>query len=74
MAHRNGTFCLYGVPKCVNTMWTLNQCFCFQNKIIRFLDTSIQKILFWIIKLNNFRDNLTGISARSTALNTFLKS
>ena len=35
-----------------------------------FLDTLIQKIIIYIIKLNNFRGDLTDISAKKEALRT----
>ena len=40
----------------------------FKIKLNIFLDTLIQKIFFQIIKINNFRDDLTDISAKKEAL------
>ena len=45
-----------------------DQCFLFQNKIKYFLDTLIQKIFCQIIKINNFRGELTDNSAKKEAL------
>ena len=45
-----------------------DQCFLFQNEIKGFLDTSIQKRCFKIMKINNFRDELTDVSAKKEAL------
>ena len=40
----------------------------FQNYIICFLDTLIQKMCFLITKINIFRGELTDISAKKEAL------
>ena len=44
-----------------------SQCFLFQNQI-RDWDTLIQKMDFYIMKINNFRVGLTDISAKKEAL------
>ena len=44
------------------------QCFGFQILIKSFLDTLSQKKFFQILKMNNFRSDLTDISARKEAL------
>ena len=46
-----------------------NRCFCFQIIIKYFLDALIQKTFFYIIKINNFRVELTDNSAKKEALN-----
>ena len=40
----------------------------FQNQIDLFMDTLILKIIFLIIKLNNFRGDLRDISAKTATL------
>ena len=40
----------------------------FQNPIISFLDTLSQKNIFFIIKINNFWGDLSGISAKTATL------
>ena len=42
--------------------------FFFQNEIIYFSDTLILKIYFLIIKINIFRGDLSGISAKKSSL------
>ena len=40
----------------------------FKIKLNIFLDTSILKIILYIIKINNFRVDVSGISAKKTSL------
>ena len=44
------------------------QCFFFQNKIKYFFDTFSQKIFCQVIKINNFRGELTNISDKKETL------
>ena len=40
------------------------QCFCFQNEINYYLDNLVKKLIFLIMKINNFRGDLTDITAK----------
>ena len=51
-----------------HVLLVLHQCFLFQDYIKYFLDTLIQKLCFSIMKLNNFRGELTDNSAKKEAL------
>ena len=46
----------------------VHQCFFLQNEIKCFMDTLIQKIIFQIMKINNFQGDLTNILAIKEAL------
>ena len=48
--------------------YTENQCFLFQNKINCFFGYFEPEKIFLIIKINNFRGELTDISAKKEAL------
>ena len=70
-------FLVYVTPHCVRRRvtaysWSQSQCFFFQKNFFFFLDTLILKIYFLIIKINNFRGDLSGISARTATLYTWL--
>ena len=49
-------------------LWIIGSASFFKIKYIIFLDTLIQKIFFEIIKINNFRGELTDNSAKKEAL------
>ena len=58
------------MPQCSHTEGAYNRCFCFQNYIKYLLGTLIQRNHSLIIKINNFRGDLTDILAVTKTLLT----
>ena len=48
--------------------WWLHSDFVVKTKKNVFLDTSVLQMLFWMIKLNDFRGELTDVSAKTETL------